>query len=152
MKGTADDLSVTEAANSEPSARRIVESFVSALARLDLDGALSLVHDQVRWVNYPFTTARDKPQFDKALRAMFRRAERFEVHYLDIHERGAGIVYNDRVDIFEGGGLSLTLRIRSQFRVRDGRITEWVDRFSWVDLTAAITRSLPRMIRQRLGK
>ena len=137
---------------SEPSAQSVVESFFSSLGRLDFDAALALIDDEARWVNHPVTTARNKRQFDKALRAMFRDAERFEVRYFDIHERSGGIVYTDRVDVFEGGGLSLTLRVRGEFRVRQGRITEWVDRFSWLDVVAAIAKSLPSIVRRRLGR
>ncbi|MBW2161324.1 MAG: hypothetical protein JRH14_15390, partial [Deltaproteobacteria bacterium] len=56
----------------------------------------------------------------------------------------------DRVDIIEGGGLSMTLPVQGEFRVRDGLITEWVDRFSWAKAIADIGRSLPGIIKHRL--
>ena len=78
--------------SSEPSAQEVVEAFISALERLDLDGALAWVADDVRWVNVPWKTASDKRRFEKVLRAMFRDATRFEVRYADIHERGDGVL------------------------------------------------------------
>jgi limonene-1,2-epoxide hydrolase len=107
----------------DSSAQRVVEAFVSALERLDLDEALTLVAQDVRWVNVPWTTATDKNRFRKFLRGMFKDATRFEVQYRDIHERGDGVVYTDRVDIFEGGGISMNLPVRGEFRVKDGLIT-----------------------------
>jgi len=136
----------------ESSAQKVVETFVSALERLDLDAALALVAQDVHWVNVPWKTARNKARFGKVLRNMFKDAARFEVRYRDIHERGDGIVYTDRVDIFEGGGLSLNLPVQGEFRVKDGLITEWVDRFSWVALIGDIGRSLPNIVRHRLGR
>jgi limonene-1,2-epoxide hydrolase len=136
----------------DSSAQRVVEAFVSALERLDLDEALTLVAQDVRWVNVPWTTATDKNRFRKFLRGMFKDATRFEVQYRDIHERGDGVVYTDRVDIFEGGGISMNLPVRGEFRVKDGLITEWVDRFSWAKLVGEIGRSLPGIIRHRLGR
>lgn len=133
-------------------AQHVVESFVSALERLDLDAAIDLVDENIRWVNYPLTTSRNKRQFARALRAMFRDAERFEVHYSDIHERGAGVVYTDRVDIFEGGGVSLSLPVRGEFRVRDGLVVEWVDRFSWLRVATEIGASVPSIIKHRLRR
>jgi limonene-1,2-epoxide hydrolase len=130
----------------------VVQAFVSALERLDLNGALAWVADDVRWVNVPWKTAGNKRQFEKVLRAMFRDAARFEVRYQDIHERGDGVVYTDRVDIFEGGGLRMRLPVKGEFRVRDGRITEWVDRFSWLALAGELGRSVPQMIKHRLGR
>lgn len=136
----------------EHSPREVVETFVAALERLDLDAAVALVDDEIRWVNAPLTTARNKRQFEKALRGMFRNAELFEVRYADIHERGNGVVYTDRVDIFEGGGIAMKLPVQGEFRVREGRIVEWVDRFSWVTLIKAIATSVPNMLRHRFGK
>jgi len=129
-----------------------VEAFLSALERLALDEALSLVAPDVQWVNVPWKTATNKDRFAKVLRGMFGDASRFEVQYLDIHERGDGIVYTDRIDTFEGGGMSMALPVRGEFRVRDGLIIEWVDRFSWAKVIADIGRSLPEIIKYRLGR
>ncbi|MBW2629394.1 MAG: nuclear transport factor 2 family protein [Deltaproteobacteria bacterium] len=134
----------------ERSAKEVVEAFVSALERLDFDGALLLVSADMRWVNVPWTTATNKDRFEKMLRGMFGETTRFEVQFFDIHERGDGVVYTDRVDIIEGGGLSMTLPVQGEFRVRDGLITEWVDRFSWAKAIADIGRSLPGIIKHRL--
>lgn len=134
------------------SAQQVVQDFVSALERLDLDAAIELADDGIRWVNYPLTTSRNKAQFDKALRAMFRDAERFEVQYSDIHERGDGVVYTDRLDIFEGGGVSLNLPVQGQFRVRDGKVSEWVDRFSWLKVVTEIGGSVPAILKHRLRR
>lgn len=135
-----------------PAALEVVKSFLSALERLDYDAAIALAAEDIRWVNYPLTTSRNKRQFDKALRGMFKEAERFEVQYSDIHERDNGVVYTDRVDIFEGGGLSMTLPVQGELRVADGKVVEWVDRFSWPKLVAEIGRSLPAILKHRLGR
>lgn len=138
--------------SSPRSAREVVEAFIHALERLDLEGALGWVADDVRWINVPWKSARNKRQFEKVLRAMFRDAARFQVQYADIHERDGGVVYTDRVDVFEGGGISMTLPVQGEFRVRDGKIVEWVDRFSWAKLLAEIGTSLPGILKHRLGR
>ncbi|MDH4283555.1 MAG: nuclear transport factor 2 family protein [Myxococcales bacterium] len=132
--------------------QQTVQAFLSALERLDLEEAVRLVAEDVRWVNVPWKTAADKDRFAKVLRAMFKGATRFEVQYSDIHERGDGVVYTDRVDIFEGNGLSMTIPVQGEFRVREGLVVEWVDRFSWGKLAGEIGKSLPSMIRHRLGR
>ena len=142
--------------SAQPSASRpaqqVVEMFLSALERLNLDEAVTFAGPTIRWVNYPWKTASNRRQFDTALRKMFRDATRFEVHYRDIHERGDGVVYTDRIDIFEGGGVSMNLPVRGEFRVQDGKIIEWVDRFSWAKLAAEIGKSLPAILKHRLGR
>jgi len=149
---TPTHTSPTATEPSTRSSQQVVEDFVSALERLDYDAAIALAGEDIRWVNYPWTTSRDKRGFDKVLRGMFAEATRFEVQYADIHERGDGVVYTDRVDIFEGGGMSMTLPVQGEFRVRDGLVVEWVDRFSWATLVGQIAKSLPGIIKHRLGR
>ena len=129
-----------------------MEAFVSALERLDLDEAVSLAAPDIRWVNVPLKTASNQDGFRRVLGAMFKDATRFEVQYLDIHERGDGVVYTDRVDIFEGGGLRMNLPVQGEFRVEDGLVAEWVDRFSWTTLIREMGRSLPAILMYRLGR
>ncbi len=133
------------------SSQQVVEAFISALERLDFDEAVALTAPTITWVNHPWKTASNRQKFDKALRAMFKDATRFDVQYRDIHERGEGIVFTDRIDVFEGGGVSLNLPVQGEFRVQDGLITEWVDRFSWGAVIGQIARSFPAMIKHRLG-
>jgi limonene-1,2-epoxide hydrolase len=103
-------------------------------------------------VNAPWKTSTNKTGFKKVLGAMFKDATRFEVRYSDIHERGDGVVYTDRVDIFEGGGLTMNLPVQGEFRVKDGLVTDWVDRFSWATLIKEMGRSLPAILKYRLGR
>jgi limonene-1,2-epoxide hydrolase len=139
-------------ASIERSAQEVVQAFLSALERLDFDGAFELAAPDIQWVNVPWKTATNKAGFEKMLLGMFRDTTRFEVEFLDIHERGDGVVYTDRIDIVEGGGLSMTLPVQGEFRVKDGLVTEWVDRFSWMKAIAAISRSLPGIIKHRLAR
>ncbi len=143
---------ITIDAPSERSAQQVVEAFISALERLDLDGATALVSDDIRWVNVPWKSSSNKQGFKKVLGAMFKDATRFEVQYFDIHERGDGVVYTDRVDIFEGGGLRMSLPVQGEFRVNNGLVTDWMDRFSWAKLIGEMGRSLPAMVKYRLGR
>jgi limonene-1,2-epoxide hydrolase len=134
------------------SAIETVKAFVSALERLELDSASAMVSDDVRWVNGGWKTAGNKKRFEQVLHAMFKDATRFEVQYFDIHERDDGVVYTDRVDIFEGGGLVMRLPVQGEFRIEHGLVTDWVDSFSWAKLIGDIGRSLPAIIKHRLGR
>lgn len=127
-----------------------MKTFLSALERLDLDAAVAFAAPDIRWINAPLKSATDRAGFKKALNGMFKDATRFEVQYLDIHERGNGVVYTDRVDFFEGGGVRMELPVQGEFRVKDGLVTEWVDRFSWMKLIGDIGRSLPGILKHRL--
>jgi limonene-1,2-epoxide hydrolase len=151
MSSQANPTPIADTA-SERTPQEVVETFISALERLDFDGALSLAAPDIRWINVPWKTATNKERFEKMLLAMFKETSRFEVQFFDIHERGDGVVYTDRVDIIEGGGVSMRLPVQGEFRVKDGLVTEWVDRFSWVKVIADVGRSLPAIIKHRLGR
>jgi limonene-1,2-epoxide hydrolase len=151
MSSQADPTPIADA-STESSAQEVVRALLTALERLDLDGALSLAAPDIRWINVPWKTATNKEQFRKVLQLMFKTTTRFEVQYFDIHERGDGVVYTDRVDILEGGGMSMNLPVQGEFRVKDGLVTEWVDRFSWVKVIADVGRSLPSILKHHLGR
>jgi limonene-1,2-epoxide hydrolase len=135
MSSQADPTPIADA-STEPSAQEVVQALLTALERLDLDGALSLAAPDIHWINVPWKTATNKEQFRKVLQLMFKTTTRLEFQFFDIHERGNGVVYTDRVDILEGGGMSMNLPVQGEFRVKDGLVTEWVDRFSWVKALA----------------
>ena len=149
MSSQADPTPIADA-STEPSAQEVVQALLTALERLDLDGALSLAAPDIRWINVPWKTATNKEQFRKVLQLMFKTTTRLEFQFFDIHERGNGVVYTDRVDILEGGGMSMNLPVQGEFRVKDGLVTEWVDRFSWLKAIGDLGRSLPRIIAHRL--
>lgn len=144
MPTTEDVVTIHPASKRSPV--DTVRAFLSALERLDFDAATALAAPDIRWVNVPITSAVGKDKFEKACRGMFRMVTRFEVQYRDIHERGDGVVYTDRIDIAEGSGLQMKLDVQGEFRVEDGRIVEWVDRFSWPKALGQIARSLPAML------
>ena len=149
MSSQADPTPIADA-STEPSAQEVVQALLTALERLDLDGALSLAAPDIRWINVPWKTATNKEQFRKVLQLMFKTTTRLEFQFFDIHERGNGVVYTDRVDILEGGGMSMNLPVQGEFRVKDGLVTEWVDRFSWLKAIGDLGRSLPAILRHRL--
>ena len=149
MSSQANPTPIADA-STEPSAQEVVQALLTALERLDLDGALSLAAPDIRWINVPWKTATNKEQFRKVLQLMFKTTTRLEFQLFDIHERGNGVVYTDRVDILEGGGMSMHLPVQGEFRVKDGLVTEWVDRFSWVKAIGDLGRSLPAILRHRL--
>jgi len=149
MSSQADPTPIADA-STEPSAQGVVQALLTALERLDLDGALSLAAPDIRWINVPWKTATNKEQFRKVLQLMFKTTTRLEFQFFDIHERGDGVVYTDRVDILAGGGMSMNLPVQGEFRVKDGLVTAWVDRFRWVKAIGDFGRSLPRIVAHRL--
>jgi hypothetical protein len=42
--------------------------------------------------------------------------------------------------------------VQGEFRVKDGLVTEWVDRFSWMKALGDIGRSLPGIVKHRFRR
>ena len=151
MSTNANPIPITSAA-AKRSAQETVQAFLGALEELDFDKTMSLSAPSIRWVNVPITTASNIEQFAKAVRGMLKIVTRFEVQYRDIHERGDGVVYTNRIDIIEGAGLKMKIDVQGEFRVEDGLVTEWVDRFSWPKTIGEIVTSLPGILAFRVRK
>lgn len=141
-----------EAEAGMPTNAEVVRDFLEALERLDFDAVLDMSAPGIVWVNAPFRTARGKPQLRRALRLMFNGITRFEAECKEIEQRADGVVFTDRIDTAEGGGLFMRLPVEGEFTVRDGLVTSWVDRFSWVEALSDIGKSLPRIAGHRLGQ
>ena len=135
---------------STPADVEIVKSFLDALERYDIDGALSLCAPTMRWQNAPLPATRHKKQFEQQVRWMWKRMETFRVVMKEIKGYD-GSVFTDRIDIIDGHGFHLELPVEGTFKVREGLITEWVDRFDYLPIGAALVKSLPAMIRSLLG-
>jgi len=131
---------------------RVVQNFLAACERLDYDAALALCADDVVWINAPVTSAKNKRQLEKAMRSMFGDVTLFRVEDMEIYERPDGVVFTDRFDVIEGGGLKMRIAVQGDFEVKDGLVTRWVDRFSWSDSTRQVLRSLPAVVRFQLAK
>ena len=135
-----------------PTDVEVVKAFLEALERLDFDAVLEMSAPGIVWVNAPFRTARGKSQLRRALRLMFNGITRFEAECRQIEQRADGVVFTDRIDTAEGGGLFMRLPVEGEFIVRDGRVASWVDRFSWVEALSDIGKSLPGIARYRVGQ
>lgn len=129
----------------------IVKTLIAALEQFDLEKAFSLCAPTIRWQNVPFPPTKNKRQFEQQVRWMWSRAQRFEVEMKEIKAYD-GIVFTDRIDIVEAGGFCLRLPVEGTFKVEQGLITEWTDRFPYPPIAAAFVKSLPAMVRYRLRR
>jgi limonene-1,2-epoxide hydrolase len=122
-----------------------VKSFLDALAAADIDGALSLVSDDVVYQNVPLPPARGRRAFEKQMRAFARFTDGFEVTTHNIAANGP-IVLTERTDAFIVRGARAEFWVCGTFEVRDGRIVLWRDYFDWLAVSARTLMAAPRAI------
>jgi limonene-1,2-epoxide hydrolase len=126
----------------------VVQGFLSALERFDLDAALGLLADDVVYQNVPFPPARGKDAVAKQLQGFERFCSGFEVRHHNIAANGP-IVLTERTDVITVGSVPGAFWVCGTFEVHDGRITLWRDRFDFVDVTASFIRGGIRTLLDR---
>lgn len=117
----------------------VVQAFLGALERLDIDAAVDLLDRAVVYQNVPLPSARGIDAVEKQLRFMGRYGTGFEVVHHNIAANGA-VVLTERTDILTVGPIDAAFWVCGTFEVRDGKITLWRDRFDFVDFTLAWLR------------
>ncbi len=114
----------------------VVEAFLDALERLDMDEAATYLADEAVWHNVPFPAARGKDTVLRQLRGMSRpRDAAFRVEMHNIAANGP-VVLTERTDTLRMGPVAGSFWVCGTFEVHDGLITLWRDRFDFVDVTA----------------
>lgn len=128
----------------------VVVSFLTALARGDVDSALEMVTDDIEWVNVGFPTLRGARLVGRSLRATNSPWLRFDaiLHHIAAAD---GAVLNERTDLVTVGPLGIEFWVCGTFELRDGKIAVWRDYFSLRDLVRGTVVGLVRLALGRRG-
>lgn len=123
----------------------VVEAFLHALAVSDVDAAVALVADDIRYVNVGLPTVRGRARVAKVLGGLTKPGTSFEV-YLHAISADGPVVLTERTDVLVFGSLRAQFWVWGRFDVHDGQITLWRDSFDFVDITRAFVRGLVGMV------
>lgn len=118
----------------------LVEAFIAAWNRKDLDGVMDLLSDDCVYHNIPVAPVRGKAAIRRVVDG-FAGENVSEVDWVLHHvaETPDGVVLTERLDRFHVDGTWVELPVMGSFEVGGGRITAWRDYF---DL-AQFQRQLP---------
>jgi limonene-1,2-epoxide hydrolase len=148
MTGTSADslvLSAAGSAGSPGSPVEVVQAFIAAFERLDIDAALEYAAPEIVYQNVPFPPARGFRAFERQMRLMSRFGTGFEARMHNIADNGP-IVLTERTDVLTAGRLSVSVWVCGTFEVRDGKIVLWRDRFDFADVLVGTARGLVRAL------
>lgn len=129
----------------------VVEAFLGALERLDIDAAMTLAHEDIEYQNVPLPPAHGARATERTLRSMLRFGTGFEARMLNIATEG-DVVLTERIDVLEAGRFRMVFWVCGTFEVRDGRIVLWRDRFDFADTTMAVVRGLLGVVAPGLNR
>lgn len=124
------------------SATETVKAFLSALERLDFDGALVYLSEDIEYQNVPLPSDRGKQAVSQTLKRFSLFGDEFKVEIKNIAESN-GVVLTERIDTLGGPGIRLEFWVCGTFEVKDGKITLWRDYFDTASVGAQIAKNLP---------
>lgn len=105
--------------------------------------ALDLLDPDVEWRNAGYPTLRGK-RAHAAFRALEERGVDFavELHHVGVDVDDPEVVLTDRTDVLGVGRFRTEFWVCGTFRVREGRIVLWDDRFSTGNVVVGAVRGL----------
>lgn len=124
----------------------VVQDFLAALERLDIDAAMALADADIVYQNVPFPAMKGIVSTGRALKWMTKLGTGFEARILNIAADGP-IVLTERIDVLERGKFAAEFWVCGTFEVRDGKVVVWRDRFDFADFTVACVKGIVRAIR-----
>lgn len=126
----------------------LVESFLRALEKQDLEGASALLSEDAVYQNVPLPAARGRDAVIKTLKSFERFVNGFEVKMVNIAARN-GVVLTERIDILKGPYVYLDIWVCGTFEIKDDKITLWRDYFDYAQVTSKLVTG---PIRKLLGR
>lgn len=115
-------------------AAEVVDQFIAAIERKDVDAAVALVTDDVRYENVPIDPIVGRDACAQTLNMFLGSASEVDWKVTRQLEDG-DVVINERLDRFRIGDGWLELPVAGFFEVRDGKIALWRDYFDMATYT-----------------
>ncbi|MEO1063435.1 MAG: limonene-1,2-epoxide hydrolase family protein [Actinomycetota bacterium] len=109
-------------------AEETVNAFLAACERADIDAAIALVADDIRYENIGMNVLEGAAATREFLGPFLGQCDEIEwvVHHQTADDR---VVMNERTDRFRVGDNWAGIHLMGVFVVEDGKITEWRDFF-----------------------
>ncbi len=106
----------------------VVEEFISALERKDIDSAISLLADDCEYDNVPMGKMFGSENVREFLGPMIENCSSVD---WPVHRSSSSgnLVFNERLDRFEMGGNWIEIPVCGVWEVIDEKITLWRDYF-----------------------
>ena len=116
--------------------KQVVEDFVEAWNRMDLEGILDAMAEDVHYHNVPLEPLDGKAAVREYLEAAWR-FEEVDWEMLNLAVAG-DVVLTERVDRFVIQGSPVSLPVMGAFEIRDGKIAAWRDYFDLASYRAQL--------------
>lgn len=113
----------------------IVEDFIAAWGRQDIDGVMSFFTPEAVYHNIPVAPVSGTAAIRAVIDSFAGNATGIEWIVHEIAESASGTVLTERTDRFEIGGKWIELRVMGAFEITQGKISAWRDYFEMKQFT-----------------
>lgn len=138
---TTNNSALNEVEVQDPQA--VVEQFFDACRDLNFERGITFIDEDCVYKNIPFHTARGKKSINRAMTAMQKTINVFDVEMIHISANGE-VVLTERIDTVGGRFFNAEIPLMGVFVVKNGKITEWRDYFDWSFVFGRMGKSLFR--------
>lgn len=116
---------------------QVVNDFIAAWGRLDVDELMKFFADDAVYHNIPMRPATGKDSIRKVIISLLKGVTgiRFEVHHQAV---SGNVVMNERTDYTEMGAKKLSLPVSGVFEIENGKIKAWRDYFDMETFSKAL--------------
>lgn len=139
------------AVQQEGDAAELVTKFLLALQDQDIDRAISMLAEDVQWINVSLPTVRGRRAVEKIFRLSQKIGGGFRVHFHSTIAEG-DVVFNQRTDAITLGRFEHRFWVIGRFEVRDGKIAIWRDAFDYGDFLWGFVRAIGGIFSPRLNR
>jgi limonene-1,2-epoxide hydrolase len=120
------------------SATEVVEAFIAAIEKGDVEGALEYMSSDCEYDNVPMSKAIGHEEIRNTL-AMFVSADN-PAEFKVLRQAATGdIVMNERIDSLKVAGKAIEVKVTGVWEVHAGKITLWRDYFDMGQLNAQLS-------------
>lgn len=120
----------------EPQA--VIEEFLAAWSRLDLEELMAYFTDDAVYHNMPGPPSTGIEAVRASISRFLKGWEKTEWKVLNVAANG-NVVFAERVDITDAGGKHVDLPVVGVFEVAEGKIRAWRDYFDLATYTRAMS-------------
>jgi limonene-1,2-epoxide hydrolase len=115
--------------------QRVVEDFIAAWGRNDVDEIMSFFAPDAIYHNIPVEPVSGTEAIRQVIQGFAGNASAIEWVMREIAESASGTVLTERLDRFEIAGKWIELPVMGSFELLDGKIVHWRDYFEMKQFT-----------------
>jgi limonene-1,2-epoxide hydrolase len=117
-------------------AEKTVHDFCKAFESKNLESIMSFFTEDAVYHNMPMEPVKGKAAIRTTIASFMPKSDKDTITFKILHtSSNGGVVFNERVDMFDQGGKHIELPVAGVFEISGGKIAKWRDYFDLQSFT-----------------